>query len=74
MDRTTIYLNPLLKRQLKEAAARRCTTEAFVLREALTQYFAGADRPKVRPVGRSQDGGVAHRVDEALDELGFGRR
>jgi hypothetical protein len=74
MERTTLYLDPALKRRLKEAAARLRTTEAFIMREALAKYLAGGERPEVRVLGKSRDGGVAHRLDEALDELGFGRR
>jgi plasmid stability protein len=73
MERSTIYLDPELKRRLREAAARRGVTEASVLREALEKYLAAERRPGVRPVGKSRDGGVAGRVDEALEELGFGR-
>ncbi len=73
MERTTIYLDPDLKRRLKEAAGRRGVTEASILREALERYLAAETRPRVRPVGRSRDGGVAGRVDDALLELGFGR-
>jgi len=74
MERTTLYLDAVLKRRLREAASARQTTEASVVREALETYLAGHRRPRVRPVGRSKDGGVAHRVDEALDQLGFGRK
>ena len=74
MDRTTIYLDPELKRRLKEAAGRRGVTEASILREALEKYLAAERRPRVRPVGRSRDGGVGHDVDGALAGLGFGRR
>ncbi len=73
MERSTIYLDSTLKRRLKEAAARRGVTEATVLREALEQYLVREKRPALEAVGKSTDGGVAHRVDEALDELGFGR-
>jgi hypothetical protein len=74
MERTTIYLEPALKRQLREMATRRGATEAALIREALRSYLGRAGRPKLRPVGRSRDGGIAERVDEALDELGFGRK
>jgi Ribbon-helix-helix protein, copG family len=73
VERTTIYLDTALKRRLREVAAARRTTEASILREALQAYLAQESRPQVRPVGTSADGGVAHRVDEALHELGFGR-
>ena len=74
MERTTVYLDTALKRKLKEAAARRGVSEASLLREALAAYLQEGERPRLRPVGKSTDGGVAHRVDEALDDLGFGRR
>jgi hypothetical protein len=51
----------------------RSTTEASILREALRAYLATEIRAKVRPVGTSTDGGIAHRADDALRELGFGR-
>ena len=73
MERTTVYLDPALKRRLKETAMARGVTEASLIREALLRYLAGETRPRFMPVGRSRDGGVAHRVDEALDELDFGR-
>jgi predicted transcriptional regulator len=74
VERTTIYLDPVLKRRLQEAATLRKMTEASVVREALERYLASVDRPQVKPIGASTDGGVAHRVDDALEELGFGRR
>jgi plasmid stability protein len=74
MERTTVYLDPGLKRRLKEAAVRRGRSEAALLREALEAYLSGDHGRRVRPVGASRDGGIAHRVDEALDDLGFGRR
>jgi hypothetical protein len=73
VERTTIYLDPALKRQLKAAAARAGTTEAALIREALKRLLGDRRRPGIRPIGRTKDGGVAHRADEALEELGFGR-
>ena len=73
MERTTVYLDAELKRRLKEAAARGGVSEALLIREALTSYLA-KDRPvRLKPVGRSTDGGVAGRDEEALKDLGFGR-
>ncbi|HEX3904745.1 MAG TPA: CopG family transcriptional regulator [Polyangia bacterium] len=74
MERTTVYLTNALKRRLKQEAVTRGRPEAVLLREALEQYLARRPRPSPRPVGRSRDGGVARRVDEALDDLGFGSR
>jgi len=73
MERTTIYLDPSLKRRLKTAATRRGVAEALLVRTALEQFLAEEGSVVVRPVGESADGGVAGRVDEALEELGFGR-
>ncbi len=73
MERTTIYLDPALKRRLKTAAARRGVAEALLVRKALERFLAEEGSVVVRPVGESADGGVAGRVDEALEELGFGR-
>jgi hypothetical protein len=74
MERTTVYLDASLKRRLREAALARKTSEAAVLREALETFLAGKPRRKLQPVGRSTDGGVARRFDDALAELGFGRK
>jgi len=75
MERTTVYLDPQLKRRLKDAARRRKTSEAALIREALNRFLVRKGRePALRPVGRSTDGGVGHRVDEVLEELEFGRR
>jgi len=74
MERTTIYLDPELKRKLKEAAARARISEARVIREALASYLAKEDPVKLEPVGRSADGGIAARDEEALEDLGFGRK
>ena len=73
MERTTVYLEGSLKRLLKEEAARRGQTEASLLREAVAEYLTRTRRQPIRPVGRSQDGGVARDVDAALGALGFGK-
>ena len=73
MERTTVYLDPELKRRLKEAAAQARISEAHLIREALASYLSKEKPVKLEPVGRSSDGGVAARDEEALEELGFGR-
>lgn len=72
MERTTVYLDAELKRRLKAAAARGGRTEAAMIREALAQYLAAEAPPILEPVGRSDDGGVADRVDDELEREGFG--
>ena len=68
-----MYLDAELKRLLREFARLHGESEAKVIREALRRYLHTEDRPPVKPVGCSSDGGVAGRVDDSLDELGFGR-
>jgi plasmid stability protein len=72
MERTTVYLDAELKRRLKAAAARGGRTEAAMIREALAQYLASEAPPALRPVGHSDDGGVARDADAALEREGFG--
>ena len=73
MKRTTIYLDQELKRRLRETAARTGTSEAGLIREALGLYLARQEVPRLLPVGRSKDGGVAARDEETLEAYGFGR-
>ncbi len=72
MERTTVYLDAELKRRLKSAATRTRRSEASMIREALEHYLTAEAPPVLRPVGRSVDGGVAHRIDDELERLGFG--
>jgi predicted transcriptional regulator len=74
MERTTIYLDPELKRKLKEAAVRARVSEASLIREALAGYLAREKPILLEPVGQSEDGGIADRDEEALEELGFGTK
>jgi len=73
MERTTIYLDAELRRRLKDAASRAHVSEASMIREALAAYLVEKQPVALVPVGRSKDGGVAARDEEALEELGFGR-
>ena len=74
MERTTIYLDAELKRKLKEAAARARVSEAMMVREALASYLSREKPVLLEPVGESEDGGIADRDEESLEQLGFGRR
>lgn len=73
MQRTTIYLDKALKRRLKQMAKARRMTEAQIIREALARHLAMERSGMPRVVGRSEDGGVARRLDDALEEADFGR-
>jgi predicted DNA-binding protein len=72
MERTTVYLDAELRRRLKEVAVRRGRTEASLIREALAQHLVDDEPVALEPVGRSEDGGVAEKDEEALRDLGFG--
>lgn len=74
MHRTTIYLDEDLKLRLAAVALGRGMTEAALLREALQRHLDELPQPALEAVGRSEDGGVADRLDEELEVLGFGRR
>ena len=74
MERTTVYLDPELKRRLKNAAAQAHVSEARLIREALALYLGREVPAQLRPVGRSTDGGVADRDEETLEDLVFGRQ
>ena len=71
MERTTVYFDESMKRRLKEVASAEGVSEASVLREAVNRYLDQREMPKLRPVGRSRDGGVARRVDQVLKKRGF---
>jgi metal-responsive CopG/Arc/MetJ family transcriptional regulator len=69
MERTTVYLPHELKVSIKVAAKRKGSSEAEVIREALTKYVSEEDRASLRPksIGMISDGEVeADRFDEWL--------
>ena len=59
---------------LPDRGNRARISEARVIREALASYLAKEDRVRLEPVGRSVDGGIAAEDEEALEDLGFGRK
>ena len=74
MERTTVFLEPDLKRRLHEAARQRGSTDASLIREALESFLeARPAKRRIKPLGRSTDGGVARDVDAALAKTGFGK-
>ena len=71
MERTTVYLPRDLKEGITREAARRGTSEAEVIREAVRQLVGEAERP--RPRGGFIDTGEpidTTRLDDYL--VGFG--
>lgn len=72
MKRTTIYLPDELKAALERTAAAQGTTEAEVVRFALTSATAEHVYPSPRlPLFESGDPTLADRVDDEL-AAGFG--
>jgi len=73
--KTTIYLDDADDQLLAEAAARRGTSRTELIREAVRKLLSAetaGHKPRM-PLGASGGGNVARRVDDVLDELGFGR-
>ena len=74
MERTTVFLDPPLRRRLHQAARQRGSTEASLIREALEAFLeARPTRRRIKPLGKSTDGGVARDLDAALAKTGFGK-
>lgn len=75
MKKTTIYLDDADDRLLQDAAARRGSSRAEFVRDAIrekAQHETATPR-RPRPLGRSGHADTAGRVDEVLGELGYGR-
>jgi Arc/MetJ-type ribon-helix-helix transcriptional regulator len=75
MRKTTIYLDEADDQLLAEAAERRGVSRTELIREAIRKLLsaeAGSRKPRM-PLGRSGHGDAARRVDDVLDELGYGR-
>ena len=75
MRKTTIYLPDELKRKVTFAARKQGRSEAEVIRDAIEAAVKpAAPRPKIPLFDHAfGDPTIAERVDELLDELGFGR-
>jgi len=69
--KTTVYLPDELKRRLARLAEERRTSEAELIRAALTRFVESDTPPRpTLPLFRSSDPTLAEHVDEAL--TGFG--
>lgn len=76
MQKTTVYLPDELKRQLARAAAAESTSEAALIRDAISRRVEGisARAPRLPLVDEEYgDPAAAARVDDLLGERGFGR-
>jgi hypothetical protein len=73
MHRTTVYLPDDTRQALARAAKRLGLSEAQLIRDALDEKLKKLVPPEPRlPLFRSNQRGLAERVDEALE--GFGER
>jgi Ribbon-helix-helix protein, copG family len=68
MKKTTLYLDEETDLSLKQLARAKGQSQAEVIREALTAYAAGAERPRPQGVGayRSGRADVSERAEELL--------
>jgi hypothetical protein len=75
MKKTSIYLEPDVDIALARRAAAEGTTKAELIRQALREAAGRSLRvkPKARGVFKGP-ADLASRVDEHLDETGFGER
>jgi len=72
MEKTTVYLPSELKSALKRLARRRRSSEAELLREAVTRLTQEAESPKPRlPLFRAKGRSIAENIDKTL-KGGFG--
>ncbi len=71
MERTTVYLPLELKVSIKAAAKREGSSEAEVIREALTRYLADHEheRPRPKSIGIASSGRIqSDNLEEWLAE------
>lgn len=76
MHKTTVYLPDELKRQLTRAAAAEATSEAALIRDAISRRVGDVPgrAPRLPLVDDEYgDPGAAARVDDLLGARGFGR-
>jgi predicted transcriptional regulator len=73
MRKTTLYLDDDLYLRLQREAQARGTTQALVVREAISAYLVrGKRKPKSVGMGRSGRGDLSERADALL--AGMGRK
>jgi|HubBroStandDraft_4_1064222.scaffolds.fasta_scaffold1578188_2 hypothetical protein len=58
MEKTTLYLEPELHRQLQDAARRQKRPQAQLIREAVAAYLAAQTPPWPRSIGMGEDGEI----------------
>jgi predicted transcriptional regulator len=73
MDKTTLYLDSGDYRKLKRIAAGRKRAPAALVREAVAEYVARHDRPRLPKslgAGASGRGDLSERAEELLAGMG----
>jgi Arc/MetJ-type ribon-helix-helix transcriptional regulator len=74
MRKTTVYLPAELKRSLERLARQRRSSEAELLREAVTRLTEEAESPEPKlPLFQGRGRSIAENVDEVLRD-GFGTK
>lgn len=63
MERTTVYFDDDLRRELRDAARREGRAQAALIRDALEAYLRGRARPRPASIGMLED--PALRAGEA---------
>lgn len=68
MVKTTVYIDEITHRRLKQLARRQGRSQAEVMREALAAYVAQASLPRPKGIGayRSRRSHVAEKAEELL--------
>lgn len=74
MEKTTLYLDATLHRQIRELAHRSGRPQAELIREALEQYVQAQDRPMPRSVGAGADGTIGARESESWLKAQWGQQ
>lgn len=64
MTKTTLYLPVHLQRALRDEAKRSGSSQAELLREALTAFLGARARPRPASIGIASDGGLTGRESE----------
>lgn len=73
MEKTTLYLDATLHRQIREIAQRYGRPQAQVIREALEQYVQTQERPMPRSIGSGADGTIGARDSETFLRASWGK-
>lgn len=74
MTKTTLYLPAELQWALRDEAKRSGTSQAELVRDALTAFLAARERPVPASIGIGADEGLGARESETWLREAWGRR